>query len=107
MRSRLRRWLPGFPAVLAMPVGIVAWAGIWADTNYHGEKQWLFDFPMRFVVGDVPGYGWTIWGVEALLVDSILALAVAWALAMAVDRLVFPFIRRRRRSERATPSEPS
>ena len=77
--------------------------GLWALLTVHGQSVvgWGSNFPLKFEVvdldfevwgpGEVPG--WSILGVRAFLVDTSLALAVSWASAMAVDRLVFPLVR--------------
>ena len=100
MRLRWTRWLPGFPAILLMPTVLTTWASL--TVHGHFGMGWGSNFPLRFVVVNLdfgqfgPGvnYGWSIFGVWGFLVDTSLALAVAWALPMAVDRLVFPLVRR-------------
>ena len=86
-----RSYLPRFPAVLLVPTVLTAWASFWVRQDEIGF-DWVSPLSFRSWEDDF---------------DFGLALAVAWALAMAVDRLVFPWIRRSRREEPATPPAPS
>ncbi len=92
MRLRWPRYLPRFPAILLIPTVLTAWALIWVHQDQDRFTGWGSNFPLRFLVAD--------W-------DFGPALVVAWALAMAVDRLLFPLLRGRRRPETAAPPEPS
>ena len=91
MSSGWPRYLPRFPAVILIPTVLTAWALFWVRQEEIGFG-WVSNFPLRSWGGDF---------------NFHLALAVAWTLAMAVDRLVFPLLRGKRRQERATPPEPS
>ena len=114
MSVRWSKYLPRFPAILLMPTVLTACAllGVYQDKDRFAG--WGSNFPLRFLVVDldidpfVPGeeYGWSIFGVWGFLVDTSLALAVAWALAMAFDRLLFPLARRlhRKKPEQGEPS---
>ncbi len=105
MRLRWPRYLPRFPAVLLMPVALAAWMlqglpglfGAW-ELGYG----WPFEVTGPFHVGSWLSRRDMIWQVNCWS-----GLAMAYLLAMAVDRLVFPLLRRRRGQERATPPEPS
>ena len=107
MSLRWPRYLPRFPAILLMPTVLTAWALLWVHQDEMGIAWWS-NFPLTFWVvdfdtgPDISGeVGWSILGVWGFLVDTSLALAAAWAPAMALDRLLFPWIRRRRRRHRA------
>ena len=128
MSLRWRRYLPRFPAVLVL----IAVLGIWfvvctaprrdpLDTQvFHREpgteglvRRDPMGFPFVFAETkdeSAPGVGFRIvrhYDAGIFLVDLALALATAYFLAMVLDRLVFPWLRRRRQQERATPPEPS
>ncbi len=107
MRFRWPRFLPKFPAVLLAPALMAALAFSGAEKQ-PGWPIWDWKFPLKFTIAyEYSVKAWAIVGVGGFLVDTSLALAAAWALAMAVDRLVFPLLQRRRRQGRPTPPEPS
>ncbi len=107
MSVRWPRYLPRFPAILIMPTVLFTWDNR-ARTHYsHGIFIRGWDWPMEFMVFRDEVWGWLLYGVGQFIIDVSLALATAYLLAMAVDRLVFPLIRRRRRQGPATPPEPS
>ncbi|MCZ6691547.1 MAG: hypothetical protein O7H41_18310 [Planctomycetota bacterium] len=118
-RDAAFRWskvLPGFSAVLVMPLVLGLWARLCVT---HSEYDWssfvghnLYwpeyvqgepwnnprGYPFRYSGSWEPmeggGYFWPGLQVHWFLLDLIIALAVAYVVAMAVDRLVLPLIRR-------------
>ena len=73
MTFRWPKFLPRFPAILLMPTVLA----LWTSLNRLVGFGWWSNSPLRIVV-----------------IDASLAVAAAWALAMAVERLVFPLVRR-------------
>ncbi len=122
MSLRGARHLPGWPAVLLVPAILGLWAALCAQPRLLTEYPYPVDayrtgmlawgIPFTFC-GDLRQHGPDRWIYTRafqpvpFMADLTIALAAAWTLAMAVDRLVFPFIRRRQRPDRATPPEPS
>ena len=109
VRAWWHKFLPRFPAVLLIPGLLMVWAMFClvplVSADLRGDTDFLFGFPVSFVHTD--GARFFRFSPPRFLVDLTAVLASVYAIAMAVDRLVFPFIRRRRRPERATPPEPS
>ncbi len=115
-RSWLVKNLPRWPAILLVPAILGMWAALCALPRGHPLPTPLYErgVPFAFIQvleprSDYPNYSeyHTVLRFTPLLVDLAVALAAAYLLAMAVDRLVFPWIRRRRRQARSTPPEPS
>ncbi len=109
MSVRWPRYLPRFPSFLLLPTIVVPWAVLGAEPSLWG---WEWRFPLTFCVWNVPNLGWSIIGVVGFVVDTSLVMAVAWAFAMAVERLAVPYFRWRfgtRDSARAQrrPGEPN
>lgn len=108
MRFRWTKYLPGWPSALLIPGLLMVWAMfclvplVFADLR--GDTDFLFGFPVSFVHTDDAGF--FRFSRPRFLVDLTAVLASAYAVAMAVDRLVFPWIRRRHRGHRA-PGEPT
>ena len=110
-RFRWAGFLPGYPAILLIPAVPVVWAMICAVPwlSYEPELPcWLVEVGMTSPrvprLGlPLPFYGvW--WGPDfpyyefrliPYLVDLLLAVVVAWVLALAVDRLVLRWVRPR------------
>ena len=128
MRARWTRWLPGFPAVLLIPAIVVGWALLlWVPEGYalwELEEPWSSHrgFPVAFerifrgqaTRYDPPsGLVRRIWfstmsdfRISYFLIDLAIALAVAYLLALAVDRRLFPLVRRLYRKN-PEPGEPN
>ncbi|MCZ6688501.1 MAG: hypothetical protein O7H41_02740 [Planctomycetota bacterium] len=94
IRFRWTRYLPRFPAVLLVPVVLVLWAGL-CSVYRGGPSSWDggWGVPLRFD-GWWPGMSSPppAFRVTPFLIDLTLALAAAYLMAMAVDRLLFPAI---------------
>ncbi len=136
MRFRWRKYLPSYPAILLVPLVLAVWVMIWTipyEKDRGDIRGFPFDFSGSWEEYDMslqhfakmreafpqeysqyseenlptlrrPVYGFRItW----FLIDLIIALAAAYVVAMALDRLVFPWIRRWLGQERAAPPEPS
>ena len=89
-----------------MPIVMTMWVAIFVHPYSLGVAGWASDFPLSFWIGDIGtqrgrDYGWSIGGVWGFLVDTSLALAAAYLIAMAVDRLLFPWVRARQGMDRA------
>ena len=99
MRLRWPRLLPGFPAALLVPAFLAGWAiqcsipiVVWTRgaeriVSFQGEP---FPFMVRAQFADLVG---SEFRVSAFFMDLALALAAAYLIAMAADRLLFPAIR--------------
>ena len=116
---RLAKYLlPGFPAVLLVPAGLLAWASLCVT---HGERDWPFLLQSSPTKGGEPWYdeplgypftfsgtwerrgpstyGWTGFQMNWFLIDLLIALTVAYIFAMAVERLLFPLVLRLHRKK--------
>ena len=126
MRLSWRRDFPGWPAILLIPAVLGAWAWVCAmpltDLGAASGAEWHRG-------GGVPYEFWRpkliqisprVWRPPArgedsgyrfkpvpFIADLAIALALAYGLAMVMDRGVFPWLRRRQGQERATPPGPS
>ncbi len=100
-RFRWVRFLPGHRAILLAPVALVTWAMLCYVLGLgYGGLGWGFplvylNLEMGRVCVDFS------FRVVPFLVDLLLALVAAWVIAMAVDRLVFPWVRARQGVDRA------
>ena len=119
MSIRWPRFLPRLPALLLIPALVPAWASLmWGpESSHHGygyERGYERGFPLVFEVYSKKPlshrYTWnqSIAAVEItidrgelaefrvphFLFDLAVALVVAYLFAMAVDRLLFPLVRR-------------
>ncbi|MCZ6691115.1 MAG: hypothetical protein O7H41_16125 [Planctomycetota bacterium] len=111
------KYLPSFPAVLLVPVVLAVWAGLcrfprggWSEGGYTflESKGFPFVFEVEMLVmleGGTSVVACAFWWGR-LLIDVVIALLVAYMMAMAFDRLLFPMIRRRLRRQ-ADPGEPN
>ena len=100
------RYLPGFPAVLLVPVILLVWVGLCSvpgrETDYlrsAGFMSYGFPYPIRSYLYDVAGgrpVALTNFSIPVFLIDLFLALAAAYFVAMVVDRLVLRWVRSRR-----------
>ena len=118
--------MPRFPAMFVLLAVLAAWVVLCAAPRRDSLTPWfhihevghdgLFPkdargFPFVFVEtiderGTGTGFDFARRHHAGLfLADLALALAAAWAPAMTLDRLLFPWLRRRRRTEQA-PGEP-
>ena len=115
LRFRWRRFLPGYPAILLVPAILGLWVGLtWANKDYsfqtrphvrnpsygiplsfmgHRDDQWCKAHSRRHK--QVYGF----W-IDRFLIDLAIALASAYIVGMAADRLLFPAIRAARRRKR-------
>ena len=107
MRLRWRWFFPGFPASLLALAVLAAWAILcWTPRGYLADSAiqlYPRGFPIMYTahVRELDAR-WSEACPLPCLVNLALALAAAWTLAMAVDRLVFPAIRAARRRNRGT-----
>ena len=109
-RFRWTRLLPGHPAVLLVPATVAVWAGFcslrWYGPHHWDEWKWNgWGVPLPFY-----GFWWSPdhydgFRLAPFLFDLVLALAVAWLFALAVDWLVLRRVRARRGGIRS-PEEP-
>ena len=129
------KFLPGFPAILLVPAFLGLWATLcvthsdyeWSSISLPGTRVISIPpeglepsynprgFPFTFSgsweeretkpVG-VEVYDEIGFQIHWFLVDLIIALAVGYLLAMRVDRLVFPLVRRlqKKKPEQGEPS---
>ena len=101
-KSRWAGFLPGYPAILLMPAVLVVWAVLCTDgqSGYESGAEWYgWGFPLPFygVLGGPDGYYDGLrFRLTPYLVDLLLAVVVAWVLAMAADPLVPRLVRPRR-----------
>ena len=99
-------YVPRLPAALLIPAFFGCW--FWSGLRL-GRTEWFFkwEYPIPSILIRYPKSGWTLHYDVAFLVDTSISLAAGYVAAMVLDRLVFPFIRRRRGQKPATPPEPS
>ena len=124
MRIRWPRFLPGFPAVLLVPVVLGLWIWLCMTPQIEPRGKWQWDWnagrgrefirvwkgkrgvPFAFLGHKMdPRRGAHTprrYGFKPIpfTADLAIALAVAYGLAIALDRLVFPAIRGARESGR-------
>ena len=115
MRLRWPRFLPGFPAILLVPAVLGFSVTLNSARLEARAGNPSYGFPLTFkgyfeVRGFLPGTARILavdfyeyeFRITPLLIDLIIALTVAYSLAMAADRLVFPAIRGGRRRKRGS-----
>jgi hypothetical protein len=99
-RFRWGQWLPGFPAILLVPVVVAVWAAFcsirWYGPDYEGTWEcYGWGFPLHFY-----GYWWrprySGFRFAPFLFDLAVVLAAGWIFSLAADRLVLRWVRRRR-----------
>lgn len=109
-RSRWAGWLPGYPAILLMLAVLIVWAMIctvywessisespgaeWGFAKY-GMPRWGLPLPFYGIWRGPDGI-YVGFRLAAYLVDLLIAVVVAWVLAMAVDRRLLQWVRPRR-----------
>ena len=96
MRLRGPKYLPGWPAILLVPVILGVWVTLCMIPE--GTPRDMRGFPVTFLGGWEPdgfgGYRQVGFRVIRFLIDLTLALGTAYILAMTVDRLILPLVRR-------------
>ena len=110
MSIRWAKYLPRFPAALLCPAILGLWAAFCTVHRVHpllghryygsGVPETERGIPFAFlgVWRENQPDQWSYYvGFQRapFLMDLAIALAVAWAFAMVVDRTVFPWLRRR------------
>ncbi len=122
MSFRWRRFLPRYPAVLLVPTTLALWAALCFLPREHPGRPLLFTaLEEPLYERGVPLAFFGVWRelepnhfkydagfqLSPFLIDLALVLAAGWAFAMAVDRLVFPWVRSRKERKRANQPKPS
>ena len=109
MSIRWPRFLPRLPALLLIPAVVFAWAALlWGPEssrqgyergfplvfeNYRAERGFFWQEGTTIFITPVHS-DWSEFQLSHFIFDLVIALVVAYVLAMAVERLVFPLIRR-------------
>ena len=125
MSFRWPRFLPRFPALVLMPAVLglwivlciggssYEWSPLYPETIFLAGSPWEggpwdnprgfpFTFSGRWELGVSEWHFWSGFQIGWFLLDLIIALAVAWAFPMFIDRVVFPLIRGKRQRHRGT-----
>ena len=111
MSIRWPRFLPRLPALLLIPALVPAWASVMWKTEascrgyergyplvfetYRTEVRMVVHWRTATTLTIAPGHtDRSEFQLPHFMFDLVIALAVAYTLAMAVDRLLFPLVRR-------------
>ena len=105
MSWRWPKFLPGWPAVLLMPVVMAAWAipcyvpkGWWSVGGRLYQETRGFPLAFKTFYFEMPAGGNPIVGLtyqlHLLVIDIALGVIAAYGIAMILDRLIFPLLRR-------------